>query len=80
MPRVKVVKVFRYRSARVTEHLFSMPRDLMFELENYCADALDIMKDNHTAYQLECDWGVTIYVMFSDCRVTFGLGIEKEAW
>ena len=80
MPRVKVVKVFRYRSARVTEHLFSMPRNLMFELENHCVKELGIMKDNHTAYQLECGWDGTIYVMFSDARVTFGLGIKKEAW
>jgi len=80
MPQVKVVRAFRYRSARVTGKVFSMPREFVQGLEDYCAEELDIMKDNHTAYEIVCDWDVTVYVMFSDFRVTFGTSIVEEAW
>ena len=79
MPVIKVVRVFPYRSARVENRVLTMPREFMNFLEDYCARELGIIKDNHTAYQLVCEFD-TIYVMFHDAYVWFGTSIVEEDW
>lgn len=74
------VKFYPYRTARVHDHVMSVPRDQLSELEQKLAYTAGVWRDNHTVYGLTTANGNSLYIFFHDLVVIFGLSIEERAW
>jgi hypothetical protein len=76
------VAFYPYRTAMVTSHFLSLPlrSEAMKALEVELASLAGVRRDNHTVYKITTTDGATLYVMFSDNKVTFGDGIREGSW
>ncbi len=78
------VKQYPYRTAQVRESFLSVPRSTMREFERKLAAKSGVLPDNHTVYRIEQKFystgATTVYIMFSDSRVTFGHSVREERW
>jgi hypothetical protein len=76
------VVFYRHRTALVTSPFLSLPlrSEAMEALEAKLASLAGVRRDNNTVYRITTTDGATLYIMFSDNKVTFGNGIREGSW
>lgn len=81
MDRIRIegtVKQYPYRTARVFERFFEIPRDQVRQLEEQLADAAGVRMDNHTVYEITSEDGNVMYIWFHDLSAYFGSKLIKD--
>lgn len=74
------VKQYPYRTARVSDIICELPRELHSDLERQLAEKSGHSIDNHVVYELQQFNREPVYFKFSDLTLTLAKSVREELW
>ncbi len=75
------VTCYPYRTAFVRDHIMTVPRNQLRDLEQKLAEAAEqYLPGNHVVYGVITSEGKFLYIMFTDLVAVFGLSVDENRW